>query len=76
MASNARRERERKKIVSTFTEIVIDKLDQHTVNSMDNVSRHNDKTSEENWVAMESRPSSMLGRNGIRYCVVLADFRC
>lgn len=68
--------KERKKIVLTITEIVIDNLDQLTVNSMDNVSRHKDKTSEENWVAMESRPSSMLGRNGIRYCVVLADFRC
>lgn len=61
------RKRERKKIILTITEFVIDNLDQHTVNSMDNVSRHKDKTSEENWVAMESRPSSMLGRNGIRY---------
>lgn len=65
MASNARRER--KLIVLTVTEFVIDNLDQLTVNRMDNVSRHKDKTSEENWVAMESRPSSMLGRNGIRY---------
>lgn len=61
------RKRERKKIILTITEFVIDNLDQHTVKSMGNVSRHKDKTSEENCDAMESRRSSMLGRNGIRY---------
>lgn len=61
------RKRERKKIALTIAEFVIDNLDQLTVNSMGNVSRHKDKTSDENCVAMESRRSSMLLRNGIRY---------
>ena len=46
-----------------------------TDKTKDKVSKHKDKTSEENCVATVTNPSVILGKNGIRSCVLLASFR-
>ena len=46
-----------------------------TDKTKDNVSKHRDKTSEENCVATVTNPSVILGKNGIRSCVLFDPFK-